>query len=334
MHSNHECEYHYYPQSGWINDPNGLCRFQGNYHLFYQHTPHYEVPGHEPMVWGHAVTADFSEYTELPVALEADMPYDCKGVWSGTAIEKEGILYAYYAAVDANDKQTICVATSTDGVCFKKYAHNPIIENPPKDGSKDFRDPAILLTPDGLFLVVASADTEKNTGNLLLYRGRDMVTWEYVGVLLEYPECKFCECPSFVPAENGYLLSVSVVRNDGSHYFEVLYGSFDGHRFTPQLRSRFSKGPDEYAGQIFHDPITERNIMISWIPGWDYYHPEKCIGCLSTPVEISIKDGEILAFPIREKQHLLNDDNEIIDAYIRESFLDDGREIRVKICLD
>jgi sucrose-6-phosphate hydrolase SacC (GH32 family) len=125
-------------------------------------------------------------------------------------------------------------------------------------------------------------------------------------------------------------LSASVVRKDESHYFEVLYGDFDGKSFSAKAVSHFQKGPDEYAGQIFR-ASDGRNLMMSWIPGWSYQPKEKCIGCLSIPLEIIVENEKIRAYPISEVAHLIAEDGTITDSYIRETYENHGEFVTVVI---
>ncbi len=43
--------YHVTPEANWMNDPNGFCMWNGEYHLFYQHHPY--TPEWGPMHWAH-----------------------------------------------------------------------------------------------------------------------------------------------------------------------------------------------------------------------------------------------------------------------------------------
>ena len=354
---------HYKAKKSWLNDPNGLVYFKGNYHIFYQYSPNYEDPFFEPMYWGHAITKDFVNYEELPEALSPDKEYDEMGCWSGTAVVKDDRLYLFYASIVSSDtdrfgKQTVSVAYSDDGIHFEKYENNPVIREYPKEGSFEFRDPAVIDNGDTYYLVMATGNDEAKAARLVYYQSDDLLHWDYKGIMVEWPNKKYCECPSFTKYGDKYLLACSVCSIDSTEsHFSIMYGDFDGHKFTPLISKELNKGPDQYAGLSFLDD-KNRHIIISWITGWHFerYH-DFSLGCLSTPIELKVVDNQIIGWPIDECKHLLKDDDEAIihtedgfiikreskrdlvykgnikdmkvirDEYILEIFLNGGEEI-------
>lgn len=300
---------HYRPEKGWVNDPNGLVYYKGYYHVFYQHAPDYEIPWKQPMHWGHARTKDFLTWEELPVALAPDMPYDREGCWSGTAIVKDDVLYLFYASIHTPEgaeqkNQCVSVAFSTDGINFEKYEGNPVIARYPDDGGPDFRDPAVTCIDGKFYCVMATGNPETETARLLLYQSEDLFHWDYKGIMCQWENCIYAECPSFMPDGDKYLLTTSVCKKD-SHYFSVMYGSFEDGKFTPEVTGCVDKGPDQYAGQVFRDHMG-RCMLISWVPGWKYAgYAEKDVGCMSVPRQMTLKDGKIYGYPAKEVQHLI-----------------------------
>jgi hypothetical protein len=65
----HRPRYHFLPAANWLNDPNGLIQWKGQYHLFYQYNPN--GPFHGTIHWGHALSADLVHWQQLPIALAA-----------------------------------------------------------------------------------------------------------------------------------------------------------------------------------------------------------------------------------------------------------------------
>ena len=112
--------YHLMGPCGWINDPNGLIYYRGQYHFFYQFNPYSGFWG--KMHWGHAVSDDLLHWTQLPMALAPSEPYDDHpqgGCFSGSAIEKDGKLYVAYTGTANHGNgfvQTQNIAISEDGL--------------------------------------------------------------------------------------------------------------------------------------------------------------------------------------------------------------------------
>jgi len=63
-------QFHFSPPANWVNDPNGMVYYKGEYHLFYQYYPESTVWG--PMHWGHAISKNLTHWINQPIALYPD----------------------------------------------------------------------------------------------------------------------------------------------------------------------------------------------------------------------------------------------------------------------
>ncbi len=311
-------QYHFSPRRGWLNDPNGLIDFRGQYHAFFQYCP--ALPPVRDKWWGHAVSDDLLHWTEIEPAIKPDTPADENGIWSGSAIERDGVLYAFYtglrnegegtdAFVPGHGQFGICLATSEDGVHFDKHPANPLIPLYPPEGSPDFRDPSVSYFDGHYYLMLAAR-------NGLLYRSDDLVHWDFVGVPLATGAI---ECPDFRPfgdpAEGKYLYIFSQGKlGDLTATIKFAYGDFDGERFAPTVCSTPELGPHFYAPQTFRDRHG-RTLMLGWmfciengqIFGNGTPPDPEVNGQLSIPREITVRDGKIYSYPPEEYRHLLVD---------------------------
>lgn len=306
-------KYHFEPEYGWMNDPNGLIYFKGKYHAFFQYNP--KEPKWGSMHWGHAVSEDLIHWEKLPIALKPDMLYeDDGGCFSGSAIEKDGIMYLFYTSVSVKYGQTQSVAMSEDGVTFKKYDGNPIILKPPSDGSREFRDPKVTVIDGKYYMVIGSG--KNGIGKVLFYQSEDLLNWDYIGVLYENRAFgAVFECPDFFKIGDSYVLMFSKMIPD-INKTQFVIGDFDGKSFYPKSFQSPENGPQFYAPQTFQDD-TGRRILIGWFYNWEK-KPERGLtfaGALTIPREVKIVDEKIHLFPVEEAYSLLSCEDKLVKIY-------------------
>ncbi len=305
-------QYHLTPPANWLNDPNGLIRWDGRYHVFYQYNP--AGPFHNTIHWGHAVSDDLLHWTDEPVALapSPDGP-DRHGCWSGCAVDDDGTATVVYTG--GRDRwQLPCLATAEDPglIRWRKHDDNPVIEAPPEDldvletdhWNAEFRDHSVWRADGRWHQIVGTGLTEAG-GAALLYTSEDLRNWRYEGPLLiddQGSPGTVWECPELLDLGDRQLLHVS--EDDTVTYF---LGRVRDGRFAVESRGRLDGG-DFYAPQSMRD--GDRHLTWGWLPevrepsaqweaGWS--------GALSLPRVITTgPDGRLRQRPAAELAGLRN----------------------------
>ena len=284
-------EIHFTAGKNWINDPNGMVYFNGEYHLFYQHYPSDTHWG--PMHWGHAVTKDLIHWKEKPIALYPD---ELGFIFSGSAIiDKENVsgfgkdgkppliaIFTHHSGETGEEVQSI--AYSTDYEHFEKYYGNPVIVNKEKN---DFRDPKVFYNPirNGFSLVVAAGEEVE------FYFSKNLKEWEKTGTFKAGNNglSGICECPDCIciETEDGvkWVLIISMIIPDDkrnrpmseggyfmSHVTQYYIGDFDGSTFVDTEKCSepmlLDFGTDNYAAVTFQN--LEEKVMMGWADNWAY----------------------------------------------------------------
>ena len=271
-------DYHFTPEYGWMNDPNGMVYFEGEYHLFYQYNPYGNKWGN--MHWGHAVSKNLSSWTHLPVALNIDSLGD---IFSGSAVIDvnntasfgKNAMVAIYTSNGKTQQQSIAYSTDK-GRTFTKYAGNPVLANP---GIVDFRDPKVSWNEQSKEWVMALATKQTIT----FYGSPDLKKWSKLSEFGNETGAHggVWECPDLFPltyeGKTKWVLLVSINPGgpNGGSATQYFIGDFDGKTFTADNLPYplwIDYGRDNYAGVTFSNiPKADgRRIFIGWMSNWDY----------------------------------------------------------------
>jgi len=249
-------QFHFTPATNWMNDPNGLVYYDGEYHLFYQFNPFGNKWGH--MSWGHAVSRDLVHWEHLPVALYEQ---DNVMIFSGSAVVdwkntsgfgkngKPPMVAIYTGHYTKKPLQSQHIAYSTDrGRTWTKYSGNPVLDI----GEKDFRDPKVLWhEPTKRWVMVAAWPAHRK---VRFYASPNLKEWSHLSDFGPAGSTKgIWECPDLfsLPLEKNmkWVLIVNVgsgapAGGSGGQYF---VGDFDGKQFT--LDSSYPKPQPEFVPQ-------------------------------------------------------------------------------------
>ncbi|TYR33633.1 glycoside hydrolase family 32 protein [Sphingobacterium phlebotomi] len=252
--------YHYINPEGRLNDPNGLCYWNGNWHLFYQAYPPEDTRQH----WGHAVSKDLVHWTDLPYAI---YPNPEEKVYSGaTMVEKDRVIAMYHGT-----KVGTMVAISSDPLLLNwdKTPESPVIKMPKPDEKLPYNvfDPNIWKEGDSYYTVLAGTRPEgpggKNIRANFLFKSKDLASWEYMHEFIENDLYSFVgddgACPYFLPiGKEGKYIFLHFSHMTGGKY---LIGDYDTqrHKFVVTDGGQFNHGPVGFGGVHAPSAFTDQN---------------------------------------------------------------------------
>jgi len=220
--------YHFVSPEGNLNDPNGLCYWQGKWHLFYQAYPPEDPRQH----WGHIISDDLIHWEDLPYAI---YPNPERAVFSGsTFVEKDRVIAMYHGTTVGN-----MVATSSDPLLlnWEKVSGKAVI---PIQSETGFPLPYNVFDPciwekDGIYYSLSAGRTNNGPGGKpvranFLFRSKDLANWEYMHEFVEDDRFTLIgddgACPYFWPIGDRYILPFFSHMSGGQY----LLGDYDKDR--------------------------------------------------------------------------------------------------------
>lgn len=304
-------KYHMAPPVGWMNDPNGLIYFDGEYRLYYQAYPFGSTNG--VMHWGGFVSNDLVNYGDLGVVIAPD----CNGenIFSGGAVEKDGKIFALYTRHYEHygeKSEEIYLATSCNGkdfdLCGKVFDNETLPENISR---VDFRDPCPAKIGDKYFVFVGGKDINTNRG-LIVVLGGELTNLQYkftIGPFYELGDMG--ECPSYCRVDGKDVIVASGCnvaqrgndfKNVNSSVFIVGDIDFKNGNMNVDFIREIDKGDTFYAPQFISGAKTP--TMIGWFEMWGKRYPTHewghgWAGAFTVPRQLGIEDGTIIQTPVK-----------------------------------
>ena len=271
-------QFHFTSRMGWLNDPNGMVYYDGEWHMYFQHFAKGNASGAKS--WGSAVSPDLVHWTQLRHAINPYPKIDgsdgLHAIWSGSAVvdvlnalgKQKGdtkTLFALYSATHAKFFQGGAYSTDKGRTWTKIDGGKPVI--PHQEGfSKGQRDPRIFYYAPGkcYYTIMMIGGPERK---VRLWKSSNLLDWEHA---FDIPN-KAAECiDMYTVAVDGDPNNMLWVIADAGTHYEV--GDFDGEAWTglgdkdkDGKPLRFDFGDSYYAAQVFNQAPGGRVVHIGWL---------------------------------------------------------------------
>mgnify|MGYP001172732968 FL=1 len=314
---------HVYPETGWLNDPNGLCYFDGLYHFYFQYSPLDAKRG--DIIWGHVTSPDLITYKREEPFIFADSALDKDGAYSGSAFIKNGKINFFYTGnvkhegdfdyiTAGRDHNTIKIGS--DGFTYNGKTLVMDHKDYPADMTRHVRDPKIY-EKDGAYYMFLGARSLSNKGMVLIFKSEDLENFTYhMRVETDFDFGYMWECPDYFDLEGQGILVCCPqgVKSEEYRYQNIYQAGFfpldlDLENKTYKLKDfvELDYGFDFYAPQTFEYP-SGRRILIGWMgmPDADYTNPTEYDWqhAFTIPRVLSFENGKLYQRPIEEYQKL------------------------------
>ena len=327
----HRPLFHFTSKKNWLNDPNGMMYYDGEYHLFLQHNP--KGNGWGNMTWGHAVSTDMMRWTQINHAI---LPYGGGTIFSGTGFvdhnntlkKQEGKTKTLVACFTLARKPFYqAMAYSTDkGRTFELLNDGKAVV-PNQGFDKGERDPKVFWHEESKKWVMILWIKRGNPGIVRFFNSDDLVNWEQV---FDFKRNWVFECMDLVPLavrdENGKELGGKEndkwLIYDASFDYEV--GTFDGKEFKTEGKTYIGDlGRNYYAAQTFNNSPDGRIVIIGWMRGSDFNRAKMPFNQqMSVPAEMTLrKIGEeikLFRWPVKEIENLYTEKHKIRKQKLKE----------------
>ena len=305
----HRPLYHFVSPESTLNDPNGLCFWQGRWHLFYQGYPLDDPRQH----WGHAISDDLIHWSDLPYAIYPD-PEDC--CYSGTALVEDDRVIAMYHGTKVGNM----VALSSDPLLlnWSKVTDAPVIPIPqPSDPPVEYSvfDPCIWKKGDHYYALsggwLPNGPARKQIRANFLFRSSDLENWDYLHPFVEDDQYTVVgddgACPYFWPIGDKHILLMYSHMTGGQY----LLGDYDTERdkFVVTDGGLFNFGPSTPSGVHAPSAVPDGDGGVIVIFNMNQGMPTRVWNqIMSLPRRLSLdEDGRLLQEPAGDIESLRYD---------------------------